>query len=152
MNTGVSTNGRGDGLPGFDVVVEEPVPWMLLVRVRGALDATTVLKLREIVDGRLTWSRPCRLVIELSDVTLLSSAGLDFLRHLHRRSRAEDVHLMLVGAGNRAVHRPLRLTGLLALFDTRPTVAHALVGSAACPAWHRTDATAATALDETRGV
>ena len=59
-------------------------------------------------------------MLDLSGVSLLSSAGVDLLVRLHRRARAQDIHLVPIGAAHRAVHLPLRLTGALVLFDTRP--------------------------------
>jgi anti-sigma B factor antagonist len=119
-----------DPLPPIEI--EEVAPRTLLVRVRGDLDADLIGELRAALD-RETAELPAHLLLlDLSRVTLLGSAALRLLLELHRRCRLDDRHLVLVGAARPAVHRPLRLSGLLPLFDTRLTVQAAL---------HRPDAT-----------
>ena len=100
--------------------VDEPAGWILVVRVAGDLDIATVPPLRLALNRHLAWSRPRRLVVDLSGVTLLSSAALTLLLELDDPPTTPDRHLVLVGTDRRAVHRPLRVTGLLAQFDTRP--------------------------------
>jgi anti-anti-sigma factor len=112
------------------VEIEEPAPRTLLVRVRGDLDGMATEQLRAALDDELAGSSVSRLVLDLSRVTLLASPALDLLRRLRRRCRVEGRNLVLVGTGHPAVHRPLRITGLLPLFDTRPTVQSVLHGAA----------------------
>lgn len=114
--------------PTARVRFDEPAEWILVVRVVGELDAVTVPLLQIALDARRQRTRPCRLVIDLAGVTLLSSAALGLLQRLHHDTRDSDQHLVLTGTGHPAVHRPLRVTGLLALFDTRPTATQALTG------------------------
>jgi len=116
------------------VHIHEPAEWILVVRVIGELDIATVPQLRTVLRRHLEWLQPCRLVLDLAGVTLLSSAALTLLLELHHHTRDHDQHLILAGAGHRAVHPPLRTSGLLALFDTRPSTEQALVGAAAYPA------------------
>jgi anti-anti-sigma factor len=113
-----------DPLP--TVEIEEPAPRTLLVRVRGDLDAAAADGLRDDLDRELAQCAVSCLLVDLSRVTLLSSAGMRFLVQLRRRCRAETRHLVLVGTARPAVNRPLRITGLLPLFDTRVTVQAAL--------------------------
>jgi anti-anti-sigma factor len=96
------------------------------VRVRGDLDDAGTAALDDVVDRRLDESAPYRLVLDLSRVTLLASAAQGLLLRLHRRCRVRNVHLVLVGTAQPAVDRPLRLSGLLPLFDIRPTVEAAI--------------------------
>jgi anti-anti-sigma factor len=111
------------------IEVTEPAPRTLLVRVDGDLDDDATGQLRAALDVALTGGAPVsRLVLDLSRVTLLASPALDLLRLLRRRCRIDDQHLILVGTGHPAVHRPLRITGLLPLFDARPTVQSVLPG------------------------
>lgn len=112
------TSGHGGATP--HVWFEQPAPWLLIAQIDGDLDQATVPPLRAVIDSRVARSRPGRLVLDLSEVRLLSAAGVGLLVHLHRRALVQDFHLVLVGAAHRAVHLPLRLTGALALFDTRP--------------------------------
>ena len=119
-----------DGEEFFPLIeVEEPAPRTLLVTVRGALDEPATTTLRNVLDAELTSARFSRVVLDLGRVTLLGSPGLDLLRRLRRRCRVDGGHLVLVGAGHPAVHRPLRISGLLPLFDTRPTVRSVLQGN-----------------------
>jgi anti-anti-sigma factor len=120
------------------VRVDEPMLWALVALVSGDVAAAGAPRLPEEIGGALSRSRPCRLVLDLSRVTELPPAAVTVLRQLRRRCRAQDVRLVLVGAGHQPIHRPLRLTGLLSLFDTRPTVEHALAGATAMAGRRRT--------------
>jgi anti-anti-sigma factor len=116
-----------DPLPAVEI--EEPAPCTLLVRIRGDLDADATARLRTELDRELaeTAEMPVRVVlVDLSRVTLCGSAALNLLLELRRRFRLENRHLVLVGTARPAVHRPMRLAGLLPLFDTRITVQAAL--------------------------
>jgi anti-anti-sigma factor len=115
------------------IEVEEPAPRTVLVRVRGALDEPATDRLRAVLDDELAAASVSRLVLDLSAVTLLASPGLDLLRRVRRRCRVDDRRLVLVGTGHPAVHRPLRISGLLPLFDTRPTVQSVLGGAGRPP-------------------
>lgn len=136
---------------GGRVEVDRPAPHTLLVTVRGDLDGPALSRLRAVLDDNLgvdehlgpdgtadpdapvgpggAPARPSRVVLDLSRVTLLSPAAVELLRLLRRRCRPG--HLVLVGTGRPAVHRPLRTSGALPLFDTRATLRSALPGHAA---------------------
>jgi anti-anti-sigma factor len=115
----------------WPVEVEEPAPYTLLVKVRGDLDDPTLALLRTTLDEELGTARFARVVLDLSRVTLLPSPSVDLLRRLRRRCQTDGGHLVLVGTGHPAVHRPLRISGLLPLFDTRPTLQSVLMGRSA---------------------
>jgi anti-anti-sigma factor len=118
-----------DGLEPLPTVeAEEPAPRTLLLRVRGELDTAHVMELRTVLDDELGEGEFSRIVVDLSRVVLLDTAALRTLHDLRRRCRSQNMQLVLVGTANPAVHRPLRITGLLPLFDTRPTVQAALRG------------------------
>jgi anti-anti-sigma factor len=108
------------------VEAEQPAPRTLLLRVRGELDQATTVNLDTVLDNELGEPGVSRILVDLSRVTLLGTAALRTLQQLRRRCRLQNTHLVLVGTGHPAVHRPLRITGLLPLFDTRPTVQAAL--------------------------
>jgi anti-anti-sigma factor len=110
------------------VEAEEPAPRTLLLRVRGELDEAGGIKLGTVLDEELADHGFSRILLDLSRVTLLATAGLSVLQRVRRLCRAQGMHLLLVGTAHPAVHRPLRVTGLLPLFDTRPTVQAALCG------------------------
>ena len=111
------------------VEAEEPGPGTLLLRVRGTFDAATGIALNTVLDDELDGRMFSRILLDLSRVTVMLSEALPVLHELRRRCRVERVRLVLVGAGRPAVHRQLRMSGLLALFDTRPTVQAALHGT-----------------------
>ena len=90
------------------VEVSEPAPLARLT-VTGEIDSSSAPLLREqldtLLEGELT-----ELVIDLSGVTFLDSAGLCVLAAAHRRA-GTDVRLRVL-ASSRAVVRPLQITGL----------------------------------------
>lgn len=110
------------------VEAEEPAPRTLLLRVRGDLDAVAGDQLATTVDEELVGDGFSRIIVDLSRVTLLATAALTVLQQLRWRCRTQRMHLVLVGTGRPEVHRPLRHSGLLPLFDTRPTLQAALQG------------------------
>jgi anti-anti-sigma factor len=112
-----------DPLP--NVEIEEVAPRTLLVRVRGDVDGEATEHLRAQMNRELAELPVSLLLVDLSRVTLLGSAALRLLLELHRRCRTDHRHLVLVGTAGPA-HRPLRMSGLLPLFDTRLTVQAAL--------------------------
>lgn len=122
-------------MPPFDdletlptVEAEELAPRTLLVRLRGDLDASGVARLTAVLDDELADGGFSRILVDLSRVTLLATAALTVLQQLRRRCRTQQLHLVLIGAGRPAVHRPLHIAGLLPLFDIRPTLQAALQG------------------------
>ena len=84
------------------------------VTVVGEVDTFTAPVLRSSLDSQLEQS-PKALVIDLSGVQFLGSAGLAVLVETQKSARAKDVDLRLI-ATTRAVTRPLEVTGLIDLF------------------------------------
>jgi anti-anti-sigma factor len=123
----ISPDDDGELLP--TVEAEEPAPGTLLLRVRGSFDAATGIALNTVLDDELDGPGFSRILLDLSRVTVLISEALPVLHALRRRCRVAGLRLVLIGAGRPAVHRHLRMSGLLALFDTRPTVQAALHGA-----------------------
>jgi anti-anti-sigma factor len=113
-----------DPLPSIEI--EDVAPRTLLVRVRGELDGEAAGPLRAELERELAETPVSLLMVDLSRVTLLGSVAMGLLLELHRRCRLEDRHLVLIGTGCPAVNRPLRISGLLPLFETRLTVQAAL--------------------------
>ena len=116
------------------VEAEDPAPRTLLLRVRGTFDGLTGIQLNTLLDDEVDDRTCSRILLDLSRVTELAPEALGVLQDLRRRCRVRRLQLVLVGSGHPAVHRPLRVSGLLALFDTRPTVQAALYGT---PVSHR---------------
>ena len=84
------------------------------VTVVGEVDTFTAPVLRSSLDAQLE-QQPRELVIDLSGVQFLGSAGLAVLVETQKSARARGVELRLV-ATTRAVTRPLEVTGLIDLF------------------------------------
>ena len=95
------------------VELSEPAP-QARITVAGEVDSSSAPLLREQLDvlfeGVLT-----EVVIDLTGVTFLDSAGLCVLAAAHRRA-GSDVRLRVI-ACSRAVIRPLQITGLWQLLN-----------------------------------
>lgn len=122
-----------DPLPAVEI--EEPAPRTLLVRVRGDLDADVASQLRDALDHELAEMPDSVLLVDLTRVTLLGSAAVGWLLDLRRRCELADRLLVLIGTVHAAVHEPLRVSGVLTLFETRPTVRAALQGFDSASPW-----------------
>jgi anti-sigma B factor antagonist len=83
------------------------------VTATGEIDSTSAPVLKDRLDALLDAGAE-QLVIDLTGVTFLDSAGLCVLASTYRRVSG-DGHHMRVLASSRAVIRPLQITGLLDL-------------------------------------
>jgi anti-sigma B factor antagonist len=88
----------------------------------GQVDAFTAPLLRSSIADQLE-GRPRELVLDLSAVDFLGSAGLAALVETLKSAADRDVALRLIATG-RAVIRPLRSTGLIDLFTVTDTSTH----------------------------
>lgn len=98
----------------------------LVLKVAGDIGVGTAGQVVEVVDAMLE-RRPRAVVLDLSAVTFLSSAGLAALVTLHRRAEP-DVRFRVV-ARKPVVVRPLQLSGLTELLTIRPSLAEAVAAS-----------------------
>ena len=94
---------------------------VVTVKVVGEVDTFTAPVLRSTLDSQLEQS-PRELVIDLSGVQFLGSAGLAVLVETQKSSRSREVDLRLI-ATTRAVTRPLEVTGLIDLFTIADSTA-----------------------------
>lgn len=95
----------------FDIQVIRPYFGAVMVRIRGALDEDSAVELASILN---TWAHrkfPV-LVLDLSEVDFLDSAGLSVLSDIHVRTVRESTTLRIVTGNNRVVHRALAGSGL----------------------------------------
>src|SRR5262245_21931670 len=108
--------GAGDSSPSeymtaedvyFVVCVWRPRPDVLLVAATGEIDIQTIGTLARVLDVDL----PDTTVLDLSDVVLLSAAGLRVLLAAAARADTERRRLRVVAA-NPSVVRALRVAGL----------------------------------------
>ena len=86
----------------------------VIVAAVGEVDAFTAPSLRSMLDVQLE-QVPAELVLDLSGIRFLGSAGLAVLFETQKAARDRGVALRLI-ATNRAVRRPLEVTGLIDLF------------------------------------
>ncbi|GHG03103.1 MULTISPECIES: STAS domain-containing protein [Amycolatopsis] len=122
------TNGSGTGEPTGNAGGEangvelETLGDALVLRVTGALDLTLAPKVRQLVDRaqRLAGSV---LVIDLTEVDFLASAGMAELVRAHRLSTSMTVRIVATG---RITLRPLELTRLTDELVIVPTLEAAL--------------------------
>ena len=102
----------------IDVLVDRPVPGVVVATVSGEVDMLTAPNLRAVVTAELD---DCKvLVLDLSGVGFLGSAGLAVLVEAAHEAERRQVELRLVANG-RSVRRPLEITGLDEVLTTFPT-------------------------------
>ncbi|ALL78119.1 Anti-sigma F factor antagonist (spoIIAA-2), Anti-sigma B factor antagonist RsbV [Pseudonocardia sp. Ae168_Ps1] len=117
---------RGDGVEHPDdsadlgVTFSSPRRGLTVLTVRGEVDTLTAPRLGVALDELL--DRPANgdgddrdVAVDLEGVTFLASSGLGVLIHTARRAARDDRRLYVV-ATNRAVLRPLEVTGSAQLF------------------------------------
>ncbi|MGC7094769.1 STAS domain-containing protein [Amycolatopsis lurida] len=95
----------------------------VLVVVGGEIDLLTAPRVREAGAEALA-ERPARLVLDLTGVVFLASAGLEAMISLHEA--AGDAAELRVVAGGTATLRPLEITGLTDVLDVYRTREEAL--------------------------
>jgi anti-sigma B factor antagonist len=98
----------------------------LVVHVGGEIDLATAGALAEAFAGlEHEVQPPMPLVIDTTEVTFLSSAGLALLVEFDQRCSAAGVELR-IAAGNRTVMRALMMTGLTDALTVTETLSDAL--------------------------
>ncbi|AKK30421.1 anti-sigma factor antagonist [Mycobacterium sp. EPa45] len=90
-----------------------------VVSASGALDLLTSPRLEHLVTSTLE-QRPMALIIDLTDVTFLSSAGMQVLVDAHDAT-GPDIGFAVVADGP-GTSRPLKLVGLNEVFDVVPVL------------------------------
>ncbi|HKS53217.1 MAG TPA: STAS domain-containing protein [Pseudonocardiaceae bacterium] len=98
----------------------------VILRVIGELDTLTA----PAVDAQLTAAQaelaaPTAVVLDLSDLTFMSSAGLALLVMHHEQCAEQGNRLLVVTGNNRSVLRPVRITGLDTMLELVATVSDA---------------------------
>lgn len=116
---------REDGTRAQDVNVDLglsqscPHPTLTVLAVRGEVDALTAPRLAAALDELLDGAGEREIAVDLEGVTFLASSGLGVLIDTARRAARDDRRLFVVAA-NRAVLRPLEVTGSAQLFTVVP--------------------------------
>jgi anti-anti-sigma factor len=107
-----------DGGDGFRISARQVDRDILLVAVAGDLDVLTVAQTTTFLT-RTAESAPRHLILDLSEVTFLTSSGIGLLIAVSENGTYGRLHLLGV-LDNRSVQRPLASVGLLGLFDIAP--------------------------------
>jgi anti-sigma B factor antagonist len=105
------------------VVGEEWFGRVVVVSASGVVDMLTAPQLQEIINTSLS-KNPAALIVNLSDVEFLASAGMGVLVAAHDQAKPEiDFGVVADGA---ATSRPLKLVGLADIVRLYPTLNEAL--------------------------
>jgi anti-sigma B factor antagonist len=105
------------------ITLENTAGGVPVLRVSGEVDMRTAPDLRREVDRAIA-RRPV-LILDLTAVGFLASAGLSILIELARRAPEAGLRWAAVATG-RAVLRPLEAVGLLSVIPVYPTVTDAV--------------------------
>jgi anti-sigma B factor antagonist len=115
----------GRPLPGTDAINTALAyqNGIAVLKVGGDIDLATVPALEAAIEEALI-PKPTGLVIDLSGVGFLASAGLQTLVATHN-SVSQSAHFAVV-ANSASTSRPIQLTGLDQIFALYPTLSEAL--------------------------
>ncbi|WP_186762930.1 STAS domain-containing protein [Lentzea tibetensis] len=105
------------------VVVDHISPDVVVLHVSGELDTTSTNELTEPIGTHVVTGNRA-VVVDLSGVRFLGSAGLEALVVGQQRAAAAGVEFVLV-ADSRAALRPIEATGLDSVFTILPSVEQA---------------------------
>ncbi|MGH3631741.1 MAG: STAS domain-containing protein [Sciscionella sp.] len=129
------STGQPPGEQPLAITISNVAPGTLVCGLRGEIDLATVPGLQETLTQAIDLL-PCHLVIDLSDIQYLGSAGLQLLLKIHETQQAAGYHLALVIGPNHAAARPLQATSLHQILDLHTELATAVT---ACRAHLRPD-------------
>ncbi|MFI5510535.1 STAS domain-containing protein [Mycobacterium sp. NPDC051804] len=88
---------------------------MAIVAATGELDMLTAPQLRDAVQSALS-QKPTGLIVDLSSVDFLGSAGMQVLMEAHNQTGGTETRFAVVADGS-ATSRPLKITGIADLID-----------------------------------
>ena len=88
---------------------EHQVDGVVVVAAAGAVDMLTSPQLQEVIDAAAK-RRPTGLILDMTDVEFLGSAGMQVLMTTRKRLGA-DIRFAVVADGP-ATSRPLKITGI----------------------------------------
>lgn len=101
------------------VINEEWAGRTAIISVSGVVDMLTSPQLETAISTALA-KQPAAVIVDLSDVDFLASAGMGVL--VAARDRAADVARFAVVADGPATSRPLKLVGLAEVIGMYPTL------------------------------
>jgi anti-anti-sigma factor len=95
-----------------------------VVQLRGPIDVSSAMQLRDLLGHQID-SPAARVLLDMSEVTLIDSSGIGILVTAHRRAAGQGAAFALAGA-NASVGRVFELTRTNKLLQIHPTVDEAL--------------------------
>jgi anti-sigma B factor antagonist len=110
--------------PLLQIASSQPEPGSVLLEVGGEIDAASAPELAAAL-GPVWAKAPTRVVLDLSRVTFLGTAGLAELLRAADRADSAALVLRLVG-GTRCVDRAVEVAGLAVRLPLSPDLDHAL--------------------------
>ncbi|MFD2420972.1 STAS domain-containing protein [Amycolatopsis pigmentata] len=111
--------------PVMTVRLEQRDSGVVVLHVAGEIDLVTAPDLEEAIERALK-ERPKILVVDLSAVDFLASAGMSVLVAAHNQAgTATDMRFVATGS---ATFRPMELTGLSQALDIYQSLSEALPG------------------------
>lgn len=113
-------------VPTLTVSVQQRDSGAVVLRIAGEVDLVTAPQLDESITHVLE-ERPKVLVVDLTEVGFLASAGMSILVAAHNTA-GEQTRMRLVASGS-ATFRPMELTGLAETMAIFPTLHEALDGA-----------------------
>lgn len=109
----------------LDGRVDWSVSGVVVVHLAGELDVATASRASELIRPRLSAAGVRVLVLDLSGLSFIGSAGLSVLVDTQTRARASDIALRLI-TGSQCVDRALEITGLRSDFVCVPDLQSAV--------------------------
>jgi anti-anti-sigma factor len=117
--------GRSEAEQPLTMAVSDLGPETILCVLSGDIDAATGPRLqRELTEA--VADRPAHLVIDLSGIEFMGSAGLKILTEIHAAQQDVGSHLAIVIGHNLAAVRPIQVTELDQLLDIHTEQASAV--------------------------
>lgn len=107
--------------PGLSVRVE-PHGSAVVLHVAGEVDLVTAPQLGDSINNAMS-EQPAILVVDLTDVDFLASAGMAVLMGCHKLAKETSFRIVAVGS---TTFRPMELTGMTEEIAIYPTLDQAL--------------------------
>lgn len=109
-----------------------PCVGICVVVAEGEVDLLTAPLLEQRLREQLV-AGPAHLVLDLESVSFVACGGLSCLLGARELAQAGGSQLHLAGLTSHVVQRAVKITGLLGLFSTYPTLVHAVIDLADRP-------------------
>jgi anti-sigma B factor antagonist len=124
--------GRSEADQPLTIAMSDLGPETILCVLSGDIDAATGPRLQQELTEAVA-ERPAHLVIDLSGIEFMGSAGLKILTEIHAAQQDVGSHLAIAVGHNRAAVRPIQVTELDQLLDIHTEQASAVEACHARP-------------------